>query len=268
MKCGVYRIKCLANGYFYVGSSCDMEKRLRTHLRSLQRGCHHNVFLQRVFNKYGRESFNVRLKETSSIEDARELEQKYLDLYSDLKRCMNIGRAASGGDNLTKHPNRKKIIKRRTESVRRRIDSMTPEEKISAYSKPGKQNGMYGRTHTEETRKFLSDINKGNSYALGATRSEETKQLLRDSIKQRQKDGTYVNSFKGKTHSSAQKKKWSKFFKARAEAGFLPPNTLKIRVGKKVYRSAAQAAKHIGCQTATILNRARNPNFPDYHILD
>ncbi len=110
MKCGVYRIKCLINGYFYVGSSCNMEKRIKTHLRSLQRQCHHNIFLQRVFNKYGRESFTVRFKETDGIEAARELEQKYLDLYSGLKRCMNIGISASGGDNLTLNPNRKNII--------------------------------------------------------------------------------------------------------------------------------------------------------------
>lgn len=268
MKCGVYRIKCLINGYFYVGSSCNMEKRIKTHLRSLQRQCHHNIFLQRVFNKYGRESFTVRFKETDGIEAARKLEQKYLDLYSGLKRCMNIGISASGGDNLTLNPNRKNIIKRMIKSVRRRVDSMTPEERKSVYGRSGKQNPMYGKTHTKEAREIISKRNKNNTYAVGAVRSEETKQLLRDSIKRKQEAGTYVNAFQGKKHSIATKRKLSAMSKARVESGILPSNTLRIRVGKKIYRSANVAAKHLGCKTATVLNRARNPKFPDYHILD
>jgi len=45
-------------------------------------------------------------------------------------------------------------------------------------AKRGVKNPFYGKHHTEEARKKVSEGNKGNKNALGTHRSEETKRKL------------------------------------------------------------------------------------------
>jgi hypothetical protein len=52
----------------------------------------------------------------------------------------NIGIKSSGGDNLTKNPNKNNIVKKITESVKKRYDLMTDEEKKEKHSKPMETN--------------------------------------------------------------------------------------------------------------------------------
>lgn len=266
MKTGVYRIKCVANDYFYVGSAVDCAKRVREHLRSLKNGTHHNVFLQRVFNKYGSGAFNIRVKETKDQISARRLEQHYLDRYCGQKCCMNIGRKSSGGDNLTNNPNRKQIIKNITKGVRRSMRAMSSEERIEKFGNSGSANGMYGKTHTAKVRKILSKLHTGNSHAKGHKWSEESRERLASAIAKKQAAGTYVNAFQGRKHSETTLAKM-RAAQSRADR-VLPLNTLRIKVGKKTYLSASKAAEALGCVAATILNRARSEKFPDYRILD
>lgn len=56
-RCGVYFIKDLVNGMYYVGSSKDLSKRLETHMKQLSNGTHFNSHLQNCFNKHGEENF-------------------------------------------------------------------------------------------------------------------------------------------------------------------------------------------------------------------
>lgn len=59
MTAGVYRIYCSGNNTFYVGESCDIEKRLRGgHFKEMHKGIHDNRHMQRSWNKYGPESFS------------------------------------------------------------------------------------------------------------------------------------------------------------------------------------------------------------------
>lgn len=57
MSSGVYKITCIVNGKFYIGSSINFKIRWRDHLSELRRGIHDNPHLQNAFNKYGEEAF-------------------------------------------------------------------------------------------------------------------------------------------------------------------------------------------------------------------
>ena len=54
---GVYMIRLLVDGRFYVGSSIDVKKRFIRHKKDLRRGGHHCAHLQRAWNKYGESNF-------------------------------------------------------------------------------------------------------------------------------------------------------------------------------------------------------------------
>ena len=120
---GVYRIKNLINGKCYYGSSKNIEKRWSRHKRELNNNTHINCILQRAWDKYGENNFIFEIIEVCAINVLLETEQKYLDLQPDY----NIGIKSIGGDNLTKNPNRGKIIQKMTESVKQRYNSMTDE---------------------------------------------------------------------------------------------------------------------------------------------
>ena len=45
--CGIYKILCVPNKKFYIGSSLNVIKRLKMHLWNLKRGDHHSNYLQK-----------------------------------------------------------------------------------------------------------------------------------------------------------------------------------------------------------------------------
>lgn len=77
---GVYEIRNKINGHRYIGSSVDIEKRWNLHNYQLDRNKHHSIYLQRAWNKYGRDSFSFLFLEKEGDKKGRlELEQKYID---------------------------------------------------------------------------------------------------------------------------------------------------------------------------------------------
>lgn len=252
-KCGVYKIRCVKTGRFYIGSAANIPKRIERHFLDLENGEHHNIFLQRVYNKYGRKAMKVTVvATTSTVKAARRLEQKQLDKHADNDRLLNIGRTASGGDNLTANPNRKKIVAKITRAVRKQVNGMTEAERKRRFSKPGKKNGMYGKTHTEESRKKMSDALTGRP-SHGTKHTESTKRRLSKIAKAKVSKRGYVNPFAGKKHSHE-----TKALIAKKAKGRLPPNTKKVRAGGKTYVSLTAAAKAYDVTPYAMLYRIRS----------
>lgn len=63
MASGIYRIVNLSNGKAYIGSAVSLERRKRDHFRELAAGTHYNQRLQRSWNKYGPEVFRFEVLE-------------------------------------------------------------------------------------------------------------------------------------------------------------------------------------------------------------
>lgn len=58
MPAGVYQITCLASGKFYIGSSVDIDHRLKTHKQQLESGKHINRHLSNAWGKHKGHSFS------------------------------------------------------------------------------------------------------------------------------------------------------------------------------------------------------------------
>jgi group I intron endonuclease len=78
-SCGIYAIVHTPTGRRYIGSSCEIEKRLYYHVVMLRKGRHHCDYLQNVWNKHGEQQFGLFLLEICSIECLAEREQHYMD---------------------------------------------------------------------------------------------------------------------------------------------------------------------------------------------
>lgn len=94
-KCGIYIIKNLRSGKFYIGSAADITTRWRNHRAKLRGNKHRNEHLQRAWNKYGESAFKFQILEYCPINILREREQHYLDTYSKSSESYNIALVAT-----------------------------------------------------------------------------------------------------------------------------------------------------------------------------
>jgi group I intron endonuclease len=90
-KPGLYKIINKANGKVYIGKASSVNGRCHKHLSTLRRGAHHNKYLQRSFDKYGEDSFEVEVIEYSN----ENLEQKEINLIENTSNTYNL---TSGGE--------------------------------------------------------------------------------------------------------------------------------------------------------------------------
>ena len=91
-NCGIYQIRNIVNGKLYIGSSKRLGARKRQHLSDLKCQRHPNRYLQRAYNKYGKESFVFEVIEFCSEEDRISIEQYWVDRIGTLfnKKGYNI----------------------------------------------------------------------------------------------------------------------------------------------------------------------------------
>lgn len=190
---GIYRID-LGNGWFYIGSSADLEQRSYMHLYELRSLRHVNIRMQKCWNKY--QIFDFVVLELCNSEQLISREQFYLDKHFCDKKNVNIVAFAGRPPDVTdeqrekiRAANRRRIY---TPQIRAEISARhtgrvkSPETcaKISA-SKRGKPLSPEHRKklsiaakkrppHSEEYKRKMSMVTKGKP------KSAETRQRMRD----------------------------------------------------------------------------------------
>jgi hypothetical protein len=78
---GIYQITI--GNKKYIGSSVNLYKRIRTHLTTLSKNKHENVYLQRCYNKYGKNSLEIIILRTYDNISEKELlvkEKEFIDI--------------------------------------------------------------------------------------------------------------------------------------------------------------------------------------------
>lgn len=262
----VYKITNVQSNQMYVGSTINIEQRKTQHFSSLRNNSHHCVFLQRAFNKYKEDNFVFEVVALFESEDTcREFEQLVLDEAYD--SLYNTSKTAGGGDLISYHPDKEAIIQKRTVTQKNRTDNMTAEERKTFYGKFGRDNGMFGKNHSEETKKLMSEIGTQrylkNGHALKDKTFEEIygedKALkLRGNLSELASKRTGdKNPFYGKTHSEETKKKMSEYRKANP----LKANSRKVNVEGTVYSSCTEAAEAIGVSRSLIAYRVKSDKY-------
>ncbi len=78
---GVYEIRNKVNGKRYIGSSVNLNRRLKNHCNTLKRSVHKNKHLQSAWKKYGRDNFEIKVLLYCSAKKATFYEQRCIDAY-------------------------------------------------------------------------------------------------------------------------------------------------------------------------------------------
>ncbi len=173
---GIYQILNIVTGKCYIGSAIDIKQRWRGHKSGLRRGTSKNIKLQNTWNKHGEQAFEFNIIEIIDVdkEELYKREQYYIDFFDSVKNGYNLSPAA-GSNAGYKH----------SKETRHNM------KLAKAGQHDGEKNPFYGKHHSEETRKLLSEINTGKTHSeetkakisaisLGQRHTEETKEHLRE----------------------------------------------------------------------------------------
>ena len=143
----VYKIEI--DGKIYIGSSKNYQQRWNEHKRDLKGNKHHNLYLQRLFNKYGNPVFGI-IEELQTLEEMRNREEYWIEKIGTL----NNVKTATGGDRVSQLTGeRRKLWKQRLKNrpVNRNTNpfgNLTEEErnvrrKVWSEAKKGANNHRY-----------------------------------------------------------------------------------------------------------------------------
>jgi len=135
MFCTIYKLVNNSNDKVYVGQTWQtMHQRFAEHKSKSK--CHKLV---NAFNKYGRDNFQIVLLTIAHTQEVADYwENHFIELYQSIKHGYNIQFGGSHG----KH----------SEETKNKLR--------------GENNGMYGKTHTPEVRKLISDRNIGHTLTI------------------------------------------------------------------------------------------------------
>ena len=155
----IYLITNIENKKQYVGiTKFSLEERFSQHIK---RG----FILTEAIQKYGHQKFSIKLiEEVESAERVYELEQYYIKQYD--TKVPNGYNLTDGGDGIFGWEASEEYRQECSE----RVKQLHKEKKV----------GMYGKNHSEETKKKMSVSAKGNKNCLGRKLSEESKQKIRE----------------------------------------------------------------------------------------
>ena len=94
---GIYQILNAINGKSYIGSAINIKKRWKEHIWELIRNAHYNKYLQRSWNKYGKDAFKFIVLLRCEKKDLLYYEQIAIDKYKTAKNkngynlCPTVG---------------------------------------------------------------------------------------------------------------------------------------------------------------------------------
>jgi group I intron endonuclease len=137
----IYIIRNNVNNKIYVGSTNDLNRRLRNHKFLLEAGKHHSKHLQNAYNKYGKENFLFEVYKKVNENELLIEEQKVLDYLRPFgKNGYNIAEIAGSPMKGKTHTDKVKAILR---------------EKLS-----GNKHPHFGKEVSEKWRRNISKMKK------------------------------------------------------------------------------------------------------------
>ena len=179
MPC-IYKITNLVNDKFYIGSTQhSFKKRKGEHLAELNGGYHKNKHLQSSYIKYGKENFVFEIvEEFVFLQDySRDYIYEYITdremfYITGLNPEYNIARETRGG-RLGRIPSIEE---------REHLRKLFTGREVSEEAKQKIRIARAKQIITEEHKRKIGLVHKGNKHCLGHKQSDEQKQKTREQV--------------------------------------------------------------------------------------
>lgn len=181
VESGIYKITCIVNGRFYIGSAVNLRKRKNNHWHSLRQNKHYNLPMQRAWNKYGEQAFIFEVWELVLVPELLTTQEQYWieKLTPFGHKGFNIRRKAESNLGLKhslktlermKQSNNVPGIREKKRHVGNKYalgNRLSPEHcEIIKQAQMGNKNHL-GRKDSFKTREKKSQSHLGNKSHLG-----------------------------------------------------------------------------------------------------
>lgn len=186
---GIYQIRNLINGKFYIGSAINFRRRWNSHISLLRRNLHKNRHLQHSWNKHGQDNFVFEIiEQVDEIENLLIYEQSYLDKYRpfDQNIIFNIFEYTS---NIfeSKMPEETKLLLSQswTKKKKEKISNLSKQRWLDPIVRKKMIEGIKAFwTHERKMEKSFSQIGEKN-FMWGVKKSQESKDKISATLKGR-----------------------------------------------------------------------------------
>ena len=174
---GIYMLYDEIQNKYYIGSSCNLYRRISQHLVNLSNNHHHSIKLQRHVNKYGLNNLKVKIIYQPDIElelsDLRKIEQIYLNAYWG-PNCLNM---SNNVENVINYKTRKRanegVKNAWKENFEKMKEKVNPNIVCAREKLKEKYNGqrpwLKGFKHSKEALQKMSEATKSrgpNIYVM------------------------------------------------------------------------------------------------------
>lgn len=164
--CGIYKITNKVNGKVYIGQSVDIYCRWCSHKNTMKNKNkkEYDYPLYRAFRKYGVINFNFEVIHICEESELNDLEIKYISQYNS---CTLDEEGYGYNQNHGGNNNIREI--KLSDETKQKIANKLKQSML------GENNPMYGKHHTKNTRKLISEARKNNE-------TTRTRKIICDSI--------------------------------------------------------------------------------------
>lgn len=170
---GIYGIFSKDNKKVYVGQSADIKTRWRKHRESLKSNRHHCAYLQRYVNKYGINSITFEVLEESQSENLGQKETEHWDKLNLTHALFNPNRPEGKVFRGKYHPrygvkDSEETRLKKSLAAKGKTKSENHKKILSELAKNRKAelNPFYGKEHSLETRKRISESRERFEYTV------------------------------------------------------------------------------------------------------
>lgn len=172
---GIYKITHIESKRIYVGSACNVARRISLHKWQLKKECHHSKYLQRAWKKYGAEAFEFSLILRCAETDLLFYEQRAID-----KLDPKFNTSPTAGSTLgLRHTEKQKIANSNRCKIQRGTPKWRAEQSVrlkKAYAEGRLAGNVAALTKYQEM---------ATPEMLRAKYTEEVKEKIRTSAKAR-----------------------------------------------------------------------------------
>nr|YP_010608762.1 hypothetical protein PNX16_mgp009 [Drechslerella dactyloides]WAN89842.1 hypothetical protein [Drechslerella dactyloides] len=159
-KSGIYKWTNKITNDIYIGQSADLAKRFIKYFNLSYLKNRESLVISRALIKYGYSNFTLEILEYCDITNLTEREQYYIDKLNPKYNTLKLAGSSLG----YKHSEETKL------KISKSLKGIYVKEKSA----------LYGRTHSEETKRLMAlKKYKENNNLFGKTHSEKTKELIR-----------------------------------------------------------------------------------------